>query len=101
MGVPNFGGIEQFGTGVHRPCEAHAWNPGKNLYPRLYFCLNTMPWTGYILSLEHSGLKKHIGLPGLRFCVGAGVEEVEVKTLGDVGTLVTSAGVRNQHESKD
>lgn len=38
---------------------------------------------------------------GLRFCMGAGVEEVEVKTLGDVGTLVTSAGVRNQHESKD
>lgn len=33
--------------------------------------------------------------------MGAGVEEVEVKTLGDVGTLVTSAGVRNQHESKD
>lgn len=34
-------GAYNLGLRAHRPYEAHVWNPGKNLYPRLCFCLNT------------------------------------------------------------
>lgn len=94
-------GAHNLGQGIHRPCKALIWNPGKNPDHKLYFRLNTMPWMVDSLSLEGLWAQKHICLPGLRFSIGAGIGGAEVGTLGDVGTLVTSARVRNQHESKD
>ena len=33
------------------------WKPVKNPYPRLYICLNKVPWMVHILTLKTSALR--------------------------------------------
>lgn len=56
----------------HRPCEAHTLSPGKDPYTDETPALTQCPSWPTALHQKASELRKYV-LPGLWFCVGAGV----------------------------